>query len=228
MKPEFWSRLRWFESENVFNPWHDIDPLDLSYTPARDRTRRLDAHFNVGAKYLLIGEAPGYRGCHFSGVPFTSEKQLIEGAIPRLECPNEVLSGCAVRAQHQLNRRRLTSRPLPWSEASATVIWSTLRELKIAYRTVMWNAFAFHPHLPGNPMSNRTPTRDELLCGMDILAMVVEAFPDAKRIAVGKTAARTLKGLNFHIDHEVRHPSMGGANQFRAQMRELVASAVSA
>jgi hypothetical protein len=58
---------------------------------------------------------------------------------------------------------------------------------------------------------------------MDILAMVVESFPNATRIAVGKTAAATLKNLNFRIDHEVRHPSMGGANLFRTQMRELAA-----
>lgn len=210
MTPEFWTRLRWFESENVFNPWHDIDPLDLSYTPAFDRTERLRAHFNVDAKYLLIGEAPGYRGCHFSGVPFTCEKQIAAGIVPRVK------------------PERFTSRDLPWSEGSATVIWGSLHDLGIANDTVMWNAFAFHPHLPGDPMSNRAPTRDELLCGMDILAMVVEAFPGAKRIAVGKTAARTLTNLNFRIDHEVRHPSMGGANQFRAQMREIVVPAVAA
>jgi uracil-DNA glycosylase len=210
MTPQFWSRLRWFESENVFNPWADLDPLDLSYTPARDRCERLKAHFDVDAKYLLIGEAPGYRGCHFSGVPFTCEKQIAAGIVPRVTA------------------ERITKRDLPWSEGSATVIWSSLYELGIANETVMWNAFFAHPHLPGDTMSNRTPTRDELLCGMDILAMVVEAFPGAKRIAVGKTAARTLQGLNFRIDHEVRHPSMGGANQFRAQMRELVSPAVAA
>lgn len=204
MNPEFWTRLREFRSDNVFNPWADHDLLDiLPFGPA-SRRNRLAAHLNRDAKYLLIGEAPGYRGCHFSGVPFTCEKQLCDGDVPRIGV-------CS----------RITTRKLPWSEGSATVIWGTLHELGIADQTVMWNAMAFHPHLPGNLYSNRAPTRDELLCGMDILSMVVESFIGATRIAVGKTAATTLKNLNFRIDHEVRHPSMGGANLFRAQMREL-------
>ena len=33
-------------------------------------------------KILIIGIAPGYQGCRFSGVPFTSERQLCNGALP--------------------------------------------------------------------------------------------------------------------------------------------------
>jgi hypothetical protein len=204
VKPEFWSRLREFRGENVFNPWAQLDPLDIRPNAAEMRGWRLAQHFNRDAKYLLIGEAPGYRGCHFSGIPFTCEKQLYDGIVPGIPA-----------------QMRFTARDLPWSEGSATVIWGALYELGIEEHTVMFNAFAFHPHDPCNTMTNRAPTRDELLCGMGILADVVEAFPAATRIAVGKTASTTLKNLNFRIDHEVRHPSMGGANKFRAQMREL-------
>lgn len=227
MSPEFWIRLTEHRSDDVFNPWRDSDPLDLPFAAAAERVGRLKSHFNVAARYLLIGEAPGYRGCHFSGIPFTCEKQICEGTVPRVGQFNEVLSGCAVGAQLQLDRRRLTSRELPWSEGSATVIWSTLHELGIAYRTVMWNAFPFHPHQPGEILSNRTPTPREVLDGAPILALVLEQFRGAKVIAVGQIALRTLGSLGISAI-PVRHPSMGGARQFKEQMRELVAPAVAA
>src|ERR1700719_1871961 len=90
MNAEFWNRLREYRSDNVFNPWGDSDPLDLPFASPLERAERLEAHFDVDAKYLLIGEAPGYRGCHFSGIPFTCEKQLIKGEVPRVKCPKRL------------------------------------------------------------------------------------------------------------------------------------------
>jgi uracil-DNA glycosylase len=47
------------------------------------RCDRLDAYLaaRAGAEWLLVGEAPGYRGARVSGLPFTSERQLT-GAGP--------------------------------------------------------------------------------------------------------------------------------------------------
>lgn len=45
---------------------------------ARARRDRLVAYLHRcrGSRFLLVGEAPGYRGARVSGIPFTSERQL--------------------------------------------------------------------------------------------------------------------------------------------------------
>ena len=45
---------------------------------AGERRRRLASYLErrVDARYLLVGEAAGYRGARVSGLPFTSERQL--------------------------------------------------------------------------------------------------------------------------------------------------------
>jgi hypothetical protein len=49
-----------FRPPNVFNPWRDIDPLDVSPIGATPgRLRRAMVHFNCEFDYLQIGEAPG-------------------------------------------------------------------------------------------------------------------------------------------------------------------------
>jgi uracil-DNA glycosylase len=198
-----------FRAPNVFNPWGEVDTLDrLHAFGAMDRRTRLYQHFDCTPRFLLIGEAPGYQGCHFSGVPFTNEKLLLDGVVPRVTCDG-----------------RITTREKPWSEPSATIVWRTLHELGIAESTVMWNAFAWHPHKPGEPMSNRAPTRAELIAGAFALRAVLEHFDGAKLIAVGQVALKAIDRLNLGGPWEpsaVRHPSMGGAKEFEMGMREFV------
>jgi uracil-DNA glycosylase len=48
------------------------------YRHSRLRRERLVGYLDARARasFLLVGEAPGYRGARISGVPFTSERQL--------------------------------------------------------------------------------------------------------------------------------------------------------
>lgn len=202
MKAEFWSLLTDYRSENVFNPWAESDENDAAGNGPGERVERLRDHLDCDAQYLLIGEAPGYRGCHFSGVPFTSEWQYFDSRI-------------ASRFAGQ----RLTSFRLPLKEASASIVYRTLDALGITKQTVFWNAYAFHPY-GETVLSNRTPKPREVYDGAKLLTMIVNHLPRARVISVGQIAKRLLEALKIK-SVAVRHPSMGGSRQFQDQMVEL-------
>lgn len=194
---------------NVFNPWRDVDALDIHGEDApAGRLERLRQHFTGHPTLLLVGEAPGYQGCRFTGVPFTSEALVCAGSIPRVPAI-----------------ARLTTRPLPWSEPSARIVWKALYEHRVAESTVLWNTFPFHPHREGEPHSNRAPTAHEVDSQADILRAVVAQFPGVRVIAVGRIAEATLKRLHIGVVAALRHPSMGGAPAFRAGLGEFLAQA---
>jgi len=192
-----------YRAANVFNPWTERDPgTDRRGHGPQARLARLCAHLDCAPALLLLGEAAGYQGCHVSGIPFTSERLLLAGAIPRIAAP----------------AGRLSTRPSPWSEPSATIVWGALHELGLAGRTILWNAFPWHPHRPGNPQSNRTPTAGEVEQGTPALAALLAAFPDVHVVAVGRKAEALLRDLG-RVEAAVRHPAMGGAERFRAELR---------
>ena len=191
----------------VFNPWHDHDPgTDAFRDAAAGRLARLRAFFTARPRWLLLGEAAGYQGAHVSGIPFTSERLLLEGAIPRVH----------------VEGRRLSTRPRPWSEPSATTVWGTLHQLGRAEDTLLWNAFPWHPHRPGVPQSNRTPTPAERRAGLPVLEALLKALPDVRCFAVGRNAAASLADVSVHAT-PLRHPSMGGAPAFREGLRQALA-----
>lgn len=191
------------DSPDVFNPWRRSDPAtDVAADATAGRLSRLAAHLSLRARFVLVGEAAGYQGCKVSGIPFTSERLLLEGAIPRIEAPAD----------------RLTTRPRPWSEPSATTVWKTLHAQGIAGDTVLWNAYPWHPHKPGNLHSNRTPTRTERLAGVPVLERFLALFPGAQVFAVGRNAQASLGELGIEAT-PLRHPSMGGAMEFARQLR---------
>jgi uracil-DNA glycosylase len=203
--PAFLRLLKSATGPNVFNPWRDHDPdTDIHPDAPRQRLQRLQDHLHAGAKYLLIGEAAGYQGCKVTGIPFTSERLVLNGAIPRVTS----------------KALRLTSRTLPWSEPSATIVWGTLHELGIAGDTILWNAFPWHPHKPGRPHSNRTPTTAERTAGQPILKTLLALYPKAQVFAVGRQAEASLSLLDV-TPTVLRHPSMGGARIFARQLHSL-------
>jgi uracil-DNA glycosylase len=155
--------------------------------------------YKLKPKVILVGEAPGYRGCRITGVPFTSEYILMKGI------GNKGLFGKEAGYRLPSEGERLIK------EATATIIWETV--LKYDIMPLAWNAFPFHPHREGNEKSNRTPLKSELILGEGPLLRMIEMFNIKKIVAVGGKADQTLRKLNIEA-YKVRHPAQGGKNEF--------------
>lgn len=190
----------------LFNPWRDSCPHDAAGNGPSEKLERLARHLDCDPEFILAGEAPGYQGCRYSGIAFTSERLLGEGAIPRIPA-----------LAHRLSTRRL-----PFSEPSATIVWKTLYRLGIAERTILWNAMQLHPYRADNLWSNRTPTPEEIRLGEPALRLLSEAFPNARIVAVGKKAEGLLHEMGIPVAGAVRHPANGGATEFAAGLEGLM------
>jgi uracil-DNA glycosylase len=203
---QFFRLLMLGGGEDVFNPWTQRDELtDGDLNSPASRVLRLRLHLQTRPARILVGEAAGYQGCHVSGIPFTSERMIIAGAVPRVRCESV----------------RMSVRTRPWSEPSATVVWNTLHHLNLARDTVLWNAYPWHPHKHGSLHSNRTPTRSERTLGMPVLDALLQAFPKATVFAVGRQAEQALAEAGRHAT-PLRHPSMGGARKFALGLRQAL------
>jgi uracil-DNA glycosylase len=191
--------------ETLFNPWKSRCEHDLESRAPMRRRERLTAHLDCDARLILVGEAVGYQGGRYSGIAFTSERLVGEGRIPRVN-----------------PAPRLTRRPLPFSEPSATIVWRELESLGLHEHTILWNALPMHPHAVGRPWSNRTPTRAEFALGREALRMLVEAYPRTTVVAVGRHAEAVLGDVLDRPIPGVRHPAYGGASQFSCGLRSAL------
>jgi uracil-DNA glycosylase len=95
------------------------------------------------------------------------------------------------------------------AEATATIVQRTLAELGL--EALCWNVVPTHP---GTPSSNRRPTRSEVAAARPFLEQI--AF-GRRVLAVGRLAAEAT-GAPY-----VRHPSHGGAAEFRAGLLRFAA-----
>lgn len=196
----------------LFNPWRQSCEFDTVDNGPQQRLERLAMHLDCDPQIILVGEAPGYQGCRYSGIAFSSERLLLEGAIPRVP-------RCA---------GRLSTRTLPFSEPSATIVWKVLYRHGVAERAILWNALQMHPFREGLPWSNRTPSPDEVSLGGAAIRLLVQTFPQAKVVAVGRKAEGALTAVGVDGYDSIRHPANGGAREFAdglAKVIEVIRSA---
>lgn len=186
-------------SRTLFNPFKD-----------ERLANNLKLYFNFllrsPVRLALIGEAAGHRGCALTGMPFTSPETLRGSQNPFFS-----------------SHRGRMFRQGDIFEPSGRYVWGVADEHGIV--PLLWNALPFHPHKPGEPRTNRTPTRAELEMGGRYLARVLDIFSPEVVVAVGKKAEQSMGALFPDLAFQtVRHPSMGGSTLFKAQMAGILKS----
>jgi hypothetical protein len=207
----------------LFNPWYQRDRLhDQSPDSPVIRKRQLEAYLTDrlgSARYVLVAEALGYQGGHFTGIAMTSERILLGfQAVDGGPGPHHVFS------KLQPSRTSTESlRPAGMNEPTATIVWNAIIDKGVdPFSVVLWNALAWHPYNPGKGMlSNRTPTRTELESGKKALESFLDMYAGAELLAVGRKSQAALAELGAEAK-PLPHPAYGAAPAFRAALSEIM------
>src|SRR6266705_2444128 len=115
----------------VFNPWWQVDNKnDAGGNAPGIRRKQLRAYLGdrLGkARLAVVGEALGYRGGHFTGIPMTSERILLgrnkNVGIGAKQFFSDIVA-CRTSKQEIC--------PDGFSEPTATIVWSTLLRFKVS------------------------------------------------------------------------------------------------
>jgi uracil-DNA glycosylase len=181
----------------TFNQYREAAADDLPGAPAvRLANLRHYLGERAGAPVLAVGEAAGYQGMRWSGIAFTSERDL-----ERFGPPYAVT--CSVRR---------------WSEPSGTIVHRVLRELDAERRVILWNTVPTHPHQPGRPLSNRRPSVAEIAAGAAFVERALTVLRPVVLVAVGRVAESVLGDRAAYV----RHPANGGGAAFAAGIRDII------
>lgn len=215
-----------YTSEHVFNPWRDYDPrYDIGPEAPAIRRQNLYDYLRprLGrAKYMIVAEAVGYQGGRFTGIAITCERMLLNWH--KSVGSDVVLGHAGMRTSSPTSDfiTKQTQKDKGFNEPTDTVVWGSLLENNIDPRDVLlWNIFPFHPHRADEPLSNRTPTPDELKSGFPYTAQLIALSAAPTLLAVGKSAAGTLADFGIQAT-ALRHPANGGGTLYREQFRAVV------
>ena len=157
-----------------------------------------------GKKVLLVGEAPGYKGCRITGIPFTSGRVFYDISHPMLADLKEKIVLPSIE-----------------SENTASIVWNFLADKETT--PLFWNSFPFHPHPKDISNKNRAPNADELAFGSRILNDLHRIYRPELVAGVGQKGVAALEKIfpTQKIQY-IRHPSYGGKEQFIRGMSSVI------
>jgi hypothetical protein len=189
----------------VFNPYSDCCAIHDRADAARIRRKNLEALLQAALSNkvdtIWVARDLGYRGGRRTGVPLTDEVHL--------DLVGRLFGGV------QLHR---ATRGPAVAERTAAIVWKML--LRINQPVVLWNVFPFHPHEPGDPLSNRCHTSAERQITLPLFNTLLEMFEPRRLVAIGRDAQLALRDIDIPV-MTVRHPSYGGKAEFIAGLQEL-------
>lgn len=185
-------------TEAVFNPYRTprlVDNLRVYLNRLKETQTN---------PILLVGEAPGFKGCKYTGIPFSSGQLFQSGSHPFIQSIRDDLD---IRVWE--------------SENTATMVWDYLSDKPTV--PLFWNAFPYHPHRPGERLTNRAPNRREVVQGGEFLKALHDIFEPAEVAGVGRKGWQCAEAVfpNQSIQY-IRHPSFGGKADFVQGMDRLL------
>lgn len=184
-------------SATVFNPYR-CEAL------AGNLKHYLEVMFGQsGRRVLLVGEAPGYKGCRITGIPFSSGKLFETVEHPILSRIKENITLDKIEAEN-----------------TASMVWRYLADK--SFTPLFWNAFPYHPHPKGQPNKNRAPSSIEIKQGKGYLKALADLYQPSLIAGIGRAGTHCAQQAFPALDITyIRHPSYGGKRDFVATMNRI-------
>ena len=190
---------------NAFNPYANTCPQHDKPDAVEIRQANLRAILRaVGdapVDELWIALEPTYKGARRTGLAMTDGRHL----------------GTHAARWSAVGVHSATSTPDP-AENTAGHVWKALAPL--SGRIFLWNAVFLHTHDAANIFKDRNHNEAERDACQDVLKMLAKMLQPKHIVAIGLAAQQALDDAKLP-SVRVRHPSTGGQNEFRDNIRAL-------
>ena len=190
----------------VHNPWSQVCMWDDLLSGPEERKERLRSHLDCDPALIIVGNSARYNESRYTGIPFTSEKMILDGLIPRVQ----LCEGTS----------RLSKKPAPFEDKTSEIVWGSLYDHGVANTTVLFSAVPWHPEGEKPCGSDRIPTYREVQLGRIYLQTLVNMYPNAHVASIGGIAEASLEDLGI-AHQKLRDPHRYGFQDLKDSLKDL-------